>query len=175
MEPGVLIIGFILTAICFLPITLSIVSRKNKEKRLWKSIIKRAQQDNIKISQYDFCGEIVIGLDDTSNTLFFANVKDVENAQEIRLDTIKSSQILNNFRTYQSTYGMQKITEKLELILTPVAPNTPNFILEFYSAEVSIQLNGELQLIEKWEKIIKDRLPVATQKAEKAMPVRRRA
>lgn len=49
-------------------------------------------------------------------------------------------------------------TGKLELSFLPIANDKPEIKLEFFHIDVSVQLYGELQSIEKWSKIINDRL-----------------
>ena len=64
----------------------------------------------------------------------------------------------NSSRSINSKDGAYKVIDKLSLVFTPVDKDRSNISLEFYDADVSMQLVGELQLIERWEKLINDRL-----------------
>lgn len=74
--------------------------------------------------------------------------------QFVDLSTIKSCK----FSTISRTIANNQIITRLELKLTPIDPNKKEILLEFYNEEISTQLRGELQSIEKWKKIIEQQL-----------------
>ncbi len=159
MDTGTIIIGIVSIALCVLPlVVMHRIKRKGENQRL-AALENLAAQHNCKISQHEFCGELVLGIDETNNFVFFLKkTADKEIAQHINLSGIHACNIINTGSNLNSKEGEYKVIDKLELRFTPVAKNEPDLLLEIYNARESMQLVGELQLIKKWEKIINDRL-----------------
>jgi L-cysteine desulfidase len=155
MDLGTTIIGIICVALCAMPFVLTIGIRKKKEKQLLESIKDLAKQKNCEINHHEICGNYVIGIDEAKNFLFFQlNEKEKEKQQFVNLSTIKSCNVSNINRIIKNN----KIIERLNLEFTLFDKNRSNVVLEFYNVDLSCQLNGELQSIEKWNGLIKKRL-----------------
>ncbi|OFY17173.1 MAG: hypothetical protein A2X02_02780 [Bacteroidetes bacterium GWF2_29_10] len=134
-------------------------NRKKREKQLFKSLSNIAEKQNCKITQYECCIELAIGLDKTANYLFFFNrFKDKEIAKYVNLAEIQNCKLVNTTRNINNKYGNYKVIDKLELKFSPIDKNKPYVFFEFYNAEEGLQLTEERNLIEKWEKIITERL-----------------
>lgn len=159
MDSGTLIIGIISIIGCVLPFVLLSRSKKKKEKQLLHLLTNIAERFNCKITRHEFYGELAIGLDESANFLFFLkDVKDMEAARHINLAEIQHCKIVNTGRTINNKEGSYQAIDRLDLSFVPFDKNKPNILLEFYNAEISLQLGGELRLIEKWEKIVNERL-----------------
>ncbi|MDW7692652.1 hypothetical protein R9C00_12045 [Flammeovirgaceae bacterium SG7u.111] len=155
MDLGTAIVGMICIAVCAMPFALISRNIKKKEKQLLESIKELAKQHNHEITQHEICGNYVIGTDVSKNFLFFQlNTKKEVKQQFIDLSTIKSCNISNISR--KTANG--KVVERLDLELIPKDKNMSVIVLEFYSIDLSFQLNGELQSIEKWNNLIKKQL-----------------
>src|SRR5690606_9900570 len=72
MNIEITIIGAILVALCALPFVYFGMSRKNKEKKVIQALKDFASQHRSTITTHDVSGELVIGLDETSKTLFMS-------------------------------------------------------------------------------------------------------
>ena len=155
MDSGTIIIGAISIAICILPF---IMLRRNKqriEKQRLLGLENLAAQHRGNITQHEFCGDFVIGLDEANKfVFFFRKTKDRETARHINLDGIQKCKAINTSRSIQSKEGEYKVVDRLELVFVPGTKNEPDLVLELYNAEESMQLVGELQLIDRWEKKI---------------------
>jgi len=148
------IVGAIVIALCIVPLIIIIWSRKKREKQLLNYLTNTANQHNSQITQYDFCGDFVIGMDEAKNYIFFSKMsKDKVDNMAIDLAEIQKCRMVK-YRNQNN----QALIERLDLNFTPVAKNKPMVNLAFFDAAVNIQLNGELQLIEKWSKTINDRI-----------------
>ena len=159
MDSGTIIIGAISIAICILPFVVLRSNRKKIEKKRLQSLEDIAAQHNCTITQHEFCGEFVIGLDEANNfVFFFRKTKDNEIARYINLAGIQKCKVINTSRNYSNQGGEYKAVDRLELSFVPVAKNEPDLLLEIYNAEESMQLVGELQLVEKWAKRINDQV-----------------
>lgn len=159
MDLNSAITGAIAILICFLPFVMITRSRKKKEKLFLKSLSDFAIQNNCQIDQREVFNSFAIGMDEAQNfVLFYSKTKDREIAQFVDLGKIQSCKVSNTNRTYKNKEGDHKVIDKLELNFIPTARNQPAVTMEFFNPEVSLQLSGELQSIEKWSKLINDRL-----------------
>ncbi len=154
MDSGTLIMGLFFIAICILPYVLSSLSRKKREKKILTSLSKIAENVNCKINTYDLKSFFAIGADENLDNLFFyKNYKENEVSIHINISEIKSCKVINLNKSND-----YKNTETLELSISYILNDKPDVLLEFYNSTESIQLSGELQLIEKWESLINDKL-----------------
>ncbi len=155
MDIGITITGAIFIAICTLPFVLMARNNRKKEKLHFQSLSNIAAKQNCKITAYECCEEYIIGLDETSNFLFFFKQnKENETSQHINLSEIKNCKTINTSRSN----GNQKIIDKLELSFSFHSNNTSDIILELYNSKNRMQLGEDLLLIERWAKKINDRL-----------------
>lgn len=150
MDSGTIIIGLIMLALCALPFILSGRNRKSKEEKIKKSFLDLAQKNNISDLQKDIWYGSAIGINVTNHQLvFYRKIKDIETTHILNLKDIQKSKVLK-------VNDLNNHIEKLELILTPYGKNNNEINLEFYNAEINPQLNGEFQLIDKWNKLINE-------------------
>ncbi|MCB0451060.1 MAG: hypothetical protein KDC97_13165 [Confluentibacter sp.] len=152
MDLGTAIIGIICVAVCAMPFVLTNRSRKKRERQLLESIKELAKQQNCKMTQHETCGNYIIGIDETKNFLFFQS-----NTQEETKQQIVDLSIIANCNISRKNLKNQTV-ERLDLELTPTDKNKPKIVLEFYNVDLSYQSSGELESIEKWNKLIKKRL-----------------
>lgn len=158
MDSNSLIIGLILLAMSVLPIYFFNLSRKRKQQKVLQSLNNIAGVHNCRISAYDICGDLVIGWDETNKFVFYLRkANEITSELYVDLATVKGCKVINTARTIKHKDGNQKVTEKVELSFTPL--NAGNEVKwEFYNEEVNTQLNTELQLAEKWSKLINNQL-----------------
>lgn len=159
MNLGTFIVGVIALGICVLPFVLMVGGRKKKEKKLLLLFSTMAKEQNCEISQYEFCDEFIIGLDEIANFLFFfrkSNSKEM--SEQINLAEIKTCKI-NRIGHYDNNKeGSHSTIEKLELQFSFIDKNKTDLFLPFFNEEEDIQMNGEIQVIEKWNEIVNKRL-----------------
>lgn len=158
MDLGAAIVGIVIIGICVIPfVFISANSRKRKE-RLLQGLFGYAEKNNSKISQYDLWNTSTIGMDDTALRIFFTRkVKDTETRQMIHLAEVQKCRVINSGRSVNTASGTNKVIEKLELAFTFRDKSKPETVLEFYNTDSdSLTLTGELQLTEKWNKIVND-------------------
>ncbi|MFA5298417.1 MAG: hypothetical protein WC389_09460 [Lutibacter sp.] len=159
MNLGTFIVGVIAVGICVLPFVLMVGGRKKKEKKLLLSVSAIAKEHNCKISQYEFCDEFVIGLDEIANFLFFfrnSNIKEM--SEQINLAEIKTCKMKRTGHYDNNREGGNSTIEKLELQLSYIDKNKTDLLLPFFNEEEDVQMNGEIQVIEKWNEIVNKRL-----------------
>ncbi|GGK16473.1 hypothetical protein GCM10007962_08530 [Yeosuana aromativorans] len=159
MDIGTTIIGVVLAAICLLPFFLISRGRKKREEKTIKSLMDIAKQQDCQINQYELCNNLIIGMDKNKNVLLFKkDYDDIPREQLIYLSEIQSCKVVEISRTIKNKSATIKLIDRLELMLIPNNKSKPEIKLEFFNVEKDFQLNGQLQLINKWSKEIKDQL-----------------
>ncbi|WP_372947839.1 hypothetical protein [Mariniphaga sp.] len=160
MDLGTIIITFIFIAIVTIPFVLTGYSKKRKKKNLLRKLTEIAGNEGGTISQHEFCSNFVIGLDEMANHLYFYKKgENMEIAKSINLREFKICRLLNTNRTIGEKKSSYSVIDKLELCFYPNDKNRPDESLEIYNDEYdSLTLSGELQLAEKWEKLLNERM-----------------
>lgn len=159
MDSGTIIIGVATIIACVLPFVYINSSKKKAEKKRLQALTTLAAEHNGAVSRHEFCGEMAIGLDEVNHHVYFiSKVKGREAAQFVDLAGIKSCRVADVSRNINGKDGAYKVIDKLNLVFTQADKSQADISLEFYDADVSMQLVGELQFIERWEKLINDRL-----------------
>lgn len=156
MDLGASLTVLIFTLILVVPFIL--IKRKSgqKGKQLRQELFALAEADNLKIVQFDAWNNSVIGLDDKNEQLIFiSNIKSEKTVRQIPLRKILKTRVINTNRT--AGQNNTRIIDKLELAFMPKVSSEPEILLEFYNSDHDLLvLSGELQLVEKWAKIIND-------------------
>lgn len=157
MDTGTIITSVLFLAVSIMPFVLVRRSVKRKEKRLQTLLKNLAEEQQCQITLYDIGNDFAIGLDEKTNMLFvYSKNKDTEQKTHVDLQKIRECKLLNTKRAISNTADHEMIIEKLELILT--GDNANQTVIEFYNADHFRQLSDELQLIEKWNKLMNNRL-----------------
>lgn len=156
MGLGNIIIGAVLLAAFVVPFALSGRNSKKRKKQMLLSLRAIANGHNSTISIHEFCGDFVIGMDEIKNFVFFYKKGEGNELKNyINLSEIKNCRVHNLRR--EGNKGAAVI-DKLDLSFTPHDKTKKVIDLEFYNTDVSSVLTGELQAVEKWGKLISDRL-----------------
>jgi hypothetical protein len=159
MNLGTAIVGAIFIAIFMLPFIFMLRGRKKKEKQLKQSILTIANNHNCKISQQEISEEFAIGLDETLNQLFFLKkTADKEIAQHVNLAEVKSCKVIKTGNVIGNKEDNYKSLDKLDLHFSFLDRKNQDISFTFYDSEENFGLDGEIQMIEKWAKIVNDRL-----------------
>lgn len=152
MDLGITIITIICVAICAMPFILTIRSRKKRERKMFESIKELSKRHNCDITQHEICGNYAIGIDDNKEFVFFElTANETTNHHVVDLSTI------NNCIVERKNSKNQTIAS-LDLKLISNNKNKPDIVLEFYNVDLSYQPNGEIESVEKWNKLINKRL-----------------
>ncbi len=155
MDLASSIIGAIILAICIAPFIIMSTNRKKRERKALKTLQKIAQQHDCEITNYEIGDDFVIGIDEPKRIVFFnKKLKETVFEQHIKLADVQACKIKNISRTVSNQNGNYNVVEELDLCFVPIEKGKKEVLLEFYNAENSTQLSGELQAIEKWQSII---------------------
>lgn len=160
MDSGTIIIAILFILVCSIPFVIMGRNNKKREKQFLRTLSEMADKNNCKLSNHDFLAHAAIGTDFDAKMIFFIKkVNNIETHQVVTLAEIQSCKLINATRTGSNEDGLFKIIDKLELMLEHCNKNKAKTILEFYNAGYSSPtLTGELQLAEKWCKMINDKV-----------------
>lgn len=161
MDLGVTIVGAIMISIIIVPFIIVHFKRVNKENKRIQSLKDYALLHNCQISHYEICGNYTIGIDENKKSIFFQNqVKENIDSQHLNLAYIRNCKVVIADRKISSNSHSNRIIDKVDLIFVPINKDKEGITLNFYNAEVSMQLSGELQSVEKWANRISELLKV---------------
>lgn len=156
---------FITTGIIFLLFAamylLSVFSKKKKENKILGNISRLSGINIHNITKYDVWKNSVIGMDDSAAEIYFIrNSSDDQSFQKILLSEIKRCWINDVSRSVFFNGSSVKVVEKVELKMENKGKGKPDTVLEFYNQESDrSDLSGELQLADKWCKILNEKIP----------------
>lgn len=155
MDIGIPIIGIAIIIACIMPFIVMNRNKKKSQNKILQSLTEVAEKHNCQIHQYEFCGDFLLGVDETKTYAFFyKNNSEKETIQYVNLSEIQHCKIHKIYRTDESSGGNSNLLERLYLRFIPTNKNKAEIDFECYNTEVKIQMLGELQTIEKWVKII---------------------
>jgi hypothetical protein len=155
MGTGTIIIGIVIVFICIAPFVWISYSRIRREKQQLNILNSFAEQHQCRVTTYEFGRGFSIGVDENSKCVFYMQKNgDRETLKHIPLREMTGCRVLNTSKNIKHSDGVYNIIEKLELAFSPADRNQPEILLAFYDAEQKMQLAGELQMIEKWSRII---------------------
>jgi hypothetical protein len=155
MEIGTAVVGFILIAICALPFGIVFFNEIKVKRQRLARIRELADKQGRPVSQYDIGGDFIIGMDDTPKHVYFYKTHpgdDVE--QVVNLEDITACKVIRMNRTV----GTIGLLSGVELAFIPVGREQKETRLVFYNELQKASLSNELELAEKWSKLIQERL-----------------
>ncbi|MEX2369845.1 MAG: hypothetical protein WD578_02475 [Bacteroidales bacterium] len=159
LELGSAIVGAVSIALVALPVVLIGSSKRKKEKHFKVLLSEFAAKHDCKLDFHEISGNLAIGMDTSRNFVFFcAETNEQVNEQIVDLGKIQNCKVIKTSSMVRNKEGNQQVIDRLELSFIPMAKAQPEIRLEFFNADVNLQLYGELQAAEKWSKLINGRL-----------------
>ncbi|MBX2926231.1 MAG: hypothetical protein KF852_00220 [Saprospiraceae bacterium] len=167
MDSGTALVGGILILICILPFVLMNMSAKKKKRQFLQLLFDLAGKNNGKISQHDHWNGTAIGLDETTNTIFFIKkLKEDVTSRQVNLAEVQKCRVVQTHNAASGKGGSAPVIEKIELAFAYRDKGRAETTLEFYNDETDSFLSGELQQAEKWSKIANARIAQTLQQPQ---------
>lgn len=158
MDWGTAVVGIVALILCSLPFILDRRSRTKKAKLVLGSLQGIAKQHSCNVDQYEACGHAALGLDERKKALFFfSHAGEQHTTRYVDLAEVRACQAVKATRTVKGP-NAAVIMERVELALLPKDTGKAETRLELYREGSSSYLNGEVQFVDKWAKLINDRL-----------------
>jgi hypothetical protein len=160
MDIGTTITILVVILICIIPFAVMSFNNSKRKKRLLQSLNKLAAQHNSKINEHDFWSNSIIGLSDNGNYVFaIRNIKGNMVTYNANLLEMQKCRVLNSSRTVKNNGSDFVITDKLALAFSNRSKDKADIVLDFYNTDYdSLTLTEELQLTEKWCKILNNKI-----------------
>lgn len=150
MEFGSALMGLIVVGLIAVPVYLLLKNASNREKQFVRALFQLADRTNSHIDEYDAGRDFVIGLDRISSKVFFyKNVEGVQTEEVVQLKDIARIECKTISRGTAPDNGGRKPVDRILLIFHPIEKEAATS-WEIYNASENLQLSGELQLAEKW-------------------------
>lgn len=159
MSTSLITIGIIFL-LCITIYVISISNKKKKENKFLNNISRLSGINIGKITRYEIWDHSVIGMNDSDAELYFIkNSSDDQTFQKIQLSEFQRCWVNEVSRTVAIKGSSIKVVEKVELILGNKQKSKPDTVIEFYNQHSGkLDLTGELQLAEKWRKLINEKI-----------------
>ncbi len=159
VDMGTAITGIVFLALFALPFVLDRRSRDNKKKRALLSLQQLAEQHQCRIDHHELSGAVALGLDERKNAIFYLRQeKEGHSSQYAHLAEMRSCNLVNSMRSTKQGGAVIAPTDRVQLNLQPRDSSKAEVQLEIFDAGSGLQLNGELQVAERWSKLIHERL-----------------
>lgn len=144
------LIGLMMIAFIALPFILSGKARKNREQKIKNSLFDLAKISNSNIDQFDLWSGSGIGINYNSKLIYFIRlVSDINESFTINLTDYKNCKLIK-------TSNKEGDLEEISIVLVPKQLQKETKTLPFFYSELNPQLNGEIQISEKWSKTINE-------------------
>jgi len=141
--------------VCISPIVIMHHYRERKVKKMLQALREKTQQQNCKISQHEFCGDFVLGIDEVKKFVFFHKFrKENPISQYVDLADIQTCKVNKQSRSIKVENETISMIERVTLNFVPVSKNQEEQIFVLFDEAINKQLSGELQFSEKWVQII---------------------
>ncbi len=157
MDSGTIIISVILIVMVILPFIFTGSKFRKQKKQLVNMLNNLAEQNQVKLSNYEAGGSFGIGLDQNSRCLFFARIVEGEiTGRSIVLAEMSRCKMKTSSRLLE--HG-EKVIDRVELALYPVSSAQPEIVLEMYNSEYdTLTIRGELLSATRWEQMVSNAL-----------------
>lgn len=155
MDSSTILLGILAVALFIVPVYYIQHRQKTQVYKAKQPFLAAAQQQGVSLGQHDFWNEQYgIGLDTTNSRLFYWS-SDAHAPQQVVIDlgTVKHIALENMHREVSGN----RIIDSIGLRLSLSGAKAQSLYLPFYDKEGNMMLNGELQLAEKWQVLLKSK------------------
>lgn len=151
MDWGTALVGVISILICIVPFVGMYYKRVKNKNKMLQSLKVLEDKTDCKISHHEFCGDFVLGIDETRNYVFFFKQKKEEAISKfVDLSEVQACQVVKNKRNIEKV----SFTERVELNFIPTNKSKKEVRFELFDEAINMQLSGELQFADNWSKKI---------------------
>jgi len=155
MDLGTILTATIMLSICVLPFILMNRKKKRRIKKLQQNFMDFISEKGQNIGENEICGDFVIGLDNISKHLYFIKQNQSTDIQVcIPINTITDCKLEKIYEIDSNSMDQSTALDKVLLTFTTKEAQSKNKTLILFDSDDQMQLDGELQLGEKWSKII---------------------
>lgn len=159
MEIGIWAIGLAIIVLCAIPFITMAINKNKKQSLMIKELQDLAKSNSSDLGTFDLGIDFAIGLSTAKNYIYFYKSGIDEPTKDcIAINSVHGCQVRMTKQRLKSKKGFEEVLQKLELEFDFHDRNVPSVRWCFYDMDKHYQLNGELELIKKWESEIKQAL-----------------
>ncbi|MEZ4948488.1 MAG: hypothetical protein R2784_03720 [Saprospiraceae bacterium] len=148
MDLGSGLIGGLAIVLIALPFLLIRRNQNKNKAKMYDILNALAQQHETIIEKFDLAGNFIIGTDPKHEfVFFFKKGKDEEVIHQVDLKEIENCKVVKK----DLLKGNYKTVERLELVFVPKDKSQLETYFEIFNIEQNMQLNGELQVVDRWK------------------------
>lgn len=157
MDTSSAIIGAILLAAIIFPILIISRNIKKRNRARVQALQTAAARSGAVISEFELMNLCSIGIAAEQKLLYFAgNGAEANVPLEINLKDVAACRAGHISRKVGANGETRSVTDKLEIQLVFHATHRPPMELALFDASVSMQMNDELMLLDKWVRRINE-------------------
>lgn len=136
------------------------IGKKKKEAKFLQSLYGLAEKTNCKLSEYERWNNSIIGIDAEGNYVFVVKkINDIESTQIINLADFQKCRVNESSRVVSTKESSTKVVDRIDLTLSNLDRNKQDTTIEYYNTAYDpLFIVRELQVAEKWSKIINDKI-----------------
>lgn len=155
------LIGIAIVVIIIVPFVIIALNKKMKMKKRTDAFLTKALKHNLNISEFELMDNFSIGLDKESLKLFYIKGNEI-NPEEFVIDLTHVNKCFSSdsSRSVNTSNKSISVIDRLELVLKYKESTKADTIIEFFNTEHFPHINNELQLLEKWVKLINQLLKI---------------
>ena len=147
---NILFIAVILIAF-MLPVIYFIISKKKAASALKKALETQLESFGIRPGEYEILGEKVIGFNDNnSHVFYYQNNNKQKEPLVINLENYGFCRAITSFSKVGNPGAETSLIQKVELELEPKSKGATPVTIPLFDILADFQLQGELQMGEKW-------------------------
>ena len=155
MDLGTVITSCILLAVCTLPFVLMNRKKQKRIKELVSNFSDIIKSKGLEVGQYDVCGDIVIGMDSNSaHVFYYKKHKETASNMEIEMNSIANCNVSKIYSDGSNVAHDNTSIDKITLLFALKSSASKEKSIVLFDDDDNLQLDGELQLAEKWSKLI---------------------
>lgn len=156
MDLGTTLTAILIAVVCIIPFVIMNKINTRREQRFLQPLFSMAQNHHSKIKQYDTWINAAVGIDHkTGMIFFFKKVNNIETSRQVHLSEIRKCRVKQVTKIAGDESDNFKAIAKIDLAFEHLDTRKAELLLEFYNADTDGgTLTGELQLAEKWQKLI---------------------
>ena len=160
MDVQSAIIALSLILISVAPFYFMIKNNKKKANQFIQTLQDMAGKNNLSIAQHDVWNHAAIGTDPQMEMVFFnKRTKEGVTQQQIQLDDIQRTRVVNSSRSVTTNNGRFNVTDKIELAFSSHDRTKPEILLNFFDVNTDgLSVTKELRMAEKWSELVNSKI-----------------
>ena len=151
MESQTALLAAVMIAVTISPFALSWYLKLKSTNGQLKSLQDLANSSSCKISDYEVCGNYIIGTDDQKHVLFFIQNRDKKAIQTtLVLSKVMLCKKINESRTVKDGGSSYTLVERLALHFIFNERTMPDQQIELFNMNNNAKPSGEIQSMDRW-------------------------